>query len=255
MSRFAGKVAIVFGGSGGVGNAITRRLLSEGAQVSATYRSRPANVGTSDDDQVSRAVLPVRADVTRDLDVQAVYEQTLDCYGQVDIVISTVGATSQMTLLVDTEPADIDQTIAVELRGSIRLVQAALPHLRDRGGRIVLVGSDSGRVGALGEATSAACRAGIIAMAKSVAREHAREGILINVVCPGPIDTALWQQLLQQDDPTSQRAAQGLLRSVPMRRPATVEEVASGVLYLASPEASFITGQALSVSGGLTMVS
>ena len=132
-------------------------------------------------------------------------------------------------------------------------MRAVLPELiRNGGGRIVIIGSDSGKVGTSGESVSAACRGGAIAFAKSIAREYARHNVLANVVCPGPTDTGLWDDLVKNDE-FGGKIGNAMVRAIPLRRTARPQEVAAAAVFLVSDEASFITGQAISVSGGLTM--
>ena len=145
------------------------------------------------------------------------------------------------------------ETIDIGLRSVISCTRAVLPALIANGvGRIVLVGSDSGKVGTSGESVSAACRGAIIAFAKSISREYARKNVQMNVVCPGPTETQLWEDLVTNDEFGS-KIGTAMVRAIPMRRLGKPEEIAAAVAFLASQQASYITGQALSVSGGLTM--
>lgn len=256
IARFGGKVVLVAGGSGGVGAAAVRRLAAEGADVGVLYRSRAeaAERLVTEVEKAGRRAVAVRADLADRAEADAAVTEVSEKLGGLDAVVSTVGATAHMTPFLDVDDDLIDQTIAVELKSAFHCTRAALPVMLARGrGAFVFVGSDSGKVGASGEAISAACRGGLIAFAKSIAREYARSGVRANVVCPGPINTELWQGLLAREDEISQRLAAGLVRGVPLKRVAEPEEVAAAAVFLASDDASFVTGQALSASGGLTM--
>ena len=141
----------------------------------------------------------------------------------------------------------------VNLRGPLHLCHAALPLLAQRrGARLILVSSDAARVGSSGEAVYAACKAGLIALAKTLAREHARDGITVNAICPGPTDTELFHGLVSSSE-EGKRFLDAVVRQIPLRRLARPEEIANAVAFLAGDESSYITGQTLSVSGGLTM--
>lgn len=254
--RFDGRAVLVAGGSGGVGAAAARRFAEEGADLGVIYRTRaePAQRVVAAARELGRRAVAVRADLADRSDVDAAVARVRDELGGLDAFVSTVGATAHMTPFLEIGDDLIDRTIAVELKAAVYCTQAVLPVLLARGGgRLVFVGSDSGKVGASGEAISAACRGALISFARSIAREYARSGVAANVVCPGPINTDLWQDLLRREDEMSRRLASGLIRGVPLRRVAEPEEVASAAVYLASQDASFITGQALSASGGLTM--
>jgi NAD(P)-dependent dehydrogenase (short-subunit alcohol dehydrogenase family) len=195
----------------------------------------------------------VQADLTEIESLQAGVDTVVSSFGQLDGCLDTVGTALRMKPFLDIPEHDIDSTIAVELRSVITVARATLPHLIASGrGRLVFVGSDSGKVGTSGEAISAACRGGIIALAKSLAREYARKNVLVNVICPGPTATGLWDDLVKNDE-FGGKLGIAMVRAIPLRRIAAAEEVASAAVFLLSAEASFITGQAISVSGGLTM--
>jgi NAD(P)-dependent dehydrogenase (short-subunit alcohol dehydrogenase family) len=256
MARFTGRSVLVAGATGGVGAAAARRFATEGANVAVLYRSRADTASRLVEELAGpgRTVLAVQADLAVRSEVDTAVATAVDAFGGLDAFVSTVGATAHMTGFLDVDDDLIHRTVAVELVGAMYATRAVLPTMvAAGGGRLVYVGSDSGKVGAGGEAVSAACRGGLIAFAKSVAREFARSGVTANVVCPGPINTELWQALLRREDEPSQRLARGLIRGVPLRRAAEPEEVAAVAVFLASDDASFVTGQALSASGGLTM--
>jgi NAD(P)-dependent dehydrogenase (short-subunit alcohol dehydrogenase family) len=198
-------------------------------------------------------VLLVKADLTQPAQVEAMVRETTERFGKLDAFVSTVGTALRVKLFLDTPQDAVDMTIDIELRSVISCTRAVLPALiANGGGRIVLVGSDSGKVGTSGESVSAACRGAIIAFAKSISREYARKNVQMNVVCPGPTDTRLWEDLVTNDEFGS-KIGTAMVRAIPMRRLGKPEEVAAAVAFLASQQASYITGQALSVSGGLTM--
>jgi 2-hydroxycyclohexanecarboxyl-CoA dehydrogenase len=151
---------------------------------------------------------------------------------------------------VDSDPADWDRVIQINLYGVLRTCRVVLPvMIAQSAGSVVNIGSDAGRVGSSGEAVYSAAKGGVIAFTKTLARETARYGVNANCVCPGPTDTALFASM-GGDNP---RLRESLIKSIPFRRLAEPEDVANAVAFLASPEASYITGQTVSVSGGLTM--
>lgn len=180
-------------------------------------------------------------------------EDAASALGGIDTLIVTTGHHHALKLLKDTEPDMLRQILDTELYGPMLLVRAVLPGMLEAGfGRIVLIGSDSGKAGTLGDAASSAARAGLAGMARSVARETARTDISINVVSPGPTDTPLLSRMLA-DTGFSGKVMNGTLKAIPKGRPARAAEVAAAVAHLASAEAGYTTGQVLSVSGGLTM--
>src|SRR3989442_19235 len=207
-------VAIVTGGAKGIGAAVTRRLSEDGFTV---------------------AVFDVDANAGEKL-------------------VASLSARDASSHLCDVSSYESvwDRLIGINLRGPIHLCHAVLPHMVCRGrGAVVNVASDAGRVGSSGETVYAACKGGVTAFTKSVAREMARHGIRANCVCPGPTDTPLLEEIRSEE--TGDRIIDAIVRVTPFRRLATPEDIAGAISFFASADSSFITGQVLSVSGGLTM--
>ncbi|MFJ1256655.1 SDR family NAD(P)-dependent oxidoreductase [Cupriavidus sp. CuC1] len=251
--NFSQRVVLVAGASGGIGLEVSRLLLERGAKVALHYRTSPRGLSELAERFGSDRVLLVRGDLTKGADVEAIVAQTVERFGKLDAFLSTVGTALRIKPFLETPEEMVDMTIDIELRSVMTSIRAVLPHLiNNGGGQIVLVGSDSGKVGTSGESVSAACRGGIIAFAKSIAREYARHKVLVNVVCPGPTETELWNDLVRNDE-FGGKIGNAMVRATALRRLARPEEVAATAVFLASTEASFITGQAVSVSGGLTM--
>ncbi|MDR7328387.1 SDR family NAD(P)-dependent oxidoreductase [Corynebacterium guangdongense] len=224
-------------GSGGIGLAAARRI---GGEPVLTYRrNEPA-------DPPPGATLR-RLDVT---DPVAVAELVASVPG-LDAVVVTSGHRHDFEFFAKQDPAVAEEIVATELLGPMNVVRAALGALGDRG-RIVLVGSDSGKAGTLGDAASSAARAGLLGFVRSIARETARTDVTVNVVSPGPTDTGLLGELLDGDD-LAAKVMRGTVAAIPKRRTAQPEEIAEAIAYFLGPNSGFTTGQVLSVSGGLTM--
>jgi 2-hydroxycyclohexanecarboxyl-CoA dehydrogenase len=177
--------------------------------------------------------------------VLAVHER----FGRIDVLVNNAGW-DRAGPFVDSDPADWDKVIGINLYGVLHTSHLVLPIMAGQGGgRVVNLASDAGRVGSSGEAVYSAAKGGVIAFTKTCAREMARHGITVNCVCPGPTDTALFAEFAG-DDPKLREA---LTKAIPLRRLAQPSDLAGAVAFLASDEAAYITGQTLSVSGGLSM--
>lgn len=251
--ELTGKVILLVGASGGIGLVTARMLLERGANVALHYRSSADDLSALAKEFGGDRTLLIKGDITRRDDVTSIVSSTANHFGRIDGFITTVGTALRIRPFLETTDDDVDTTIAIEMRSVIDCVRAVLPELiKAGGGRIVVVGSDSGKVGTTGESVSAACRGAAIAFIKSIAREYARHKVLANVVCPGPTATGLWDDLVNNDEFGS-KIGNAMIRAIPMRRTGRPEEIAGAAIFLVSPDASYITGQALSVSGGLTM--
>ena len=247
MADLTGRIAIVTGAGRGIGRAIATRLGRAGANVAlldldeAAARDGAASIGGG--------AIGVRCDVADNTSVRAAVAETERQLGPIDILVNNAGWDKFEPFLQSNEET-WDRVIAINLKGVLNCVHAVLPGMVERGrGRIVSIGSDAGRVGSSGEAVYAAAKGGIIAFSKTIAREVARQQINVNVVCPGPTDTPLFAELAGTND----RLSDALKRAIPFGRLAEPDEIAAAVEFLCSDDARFITGQTLSVSGGLTM--
>ena len=244
-----GKTVIVTGAASGIGRAIAARLCDEGAVVAIFDRDAAGGdrvaVELSEDggSASSHAV-----DITDPAAVEAAVEAFERSVGPVQALVNNAGWDAAMNFL-DSEPELWRQLIDINLIGPLNVTKAVLSRmLQQRSGRIVSIASDAGRVGSSGESVYAACKGGIIAFTKSVAREMARTGITLNVVSPGPTDTPLFANF-----DASGKLAKALQRAIPMGRLGRPADYPGLVAFLLSDDAAFITGQTISVSGGLTM--
>ncbi len=251
----AGNTAIIIGAAGGMGSEVARRRAAPGVNLALVDR-RPLREFAPLVDEVGdhgTRCIAIQADVTRTLDVAMMVDQVVGEFKRIDILVNTQGRLNRLHWFLEETPDSMDAYIELELKSVMNICRAVGPTITQQGsGRVITIGSDSGKVGSLAEAVSAACRGGVIAFSKSLAREWARFNVNVNVVCPGPTETGLLQQVRDAGGITT-RALDGMLRVIPKRRPDAAREIADVVVFLASEESSYITGQAISVSGGLTM--
>lgn len=251
MERFQDKVAIVTGGAQGIGEAIASRLASEGAAVAILdIQYEKAQAVANDIVAKGGKAIAVKMDIADSHEVKRAVKEVEYKLGKVDILVNNAGWEKAGPFIELTEEL-WDKVIAINLRGHITITRAVLDGMINRNyGKIVNIASDAGRAGSSGESVYSACKGGIIAFTKTLARELLRYNILVNCVSPGPIDTALLADMHKSNP----RVAEAIERAIPMRRLGKPEEVANAAAFFASDEASYITGQTLSVSGGLTMV-
>jgi 3-oxoacyl-[acyl-carrier protein] reductase len=231
-----GRSVLVTGGNRGIGLAIARAFAENGDMVTITYR------GAEPPDDL----IGVRCDVTDQVSVDAAFDRVEERYGPVEILVANAGVTRD-TLLLRMSEEDFSHVVDTNLTGAFRVVRrAARGMLRARKGRIVLIGSVVGLLGSPGQANYAATKAGLIGMARSLARELGSRGITVNVVAPGFVESDMTAEL------TEQRRAE-ILAGIPLARYATADEVARVVRWVASDEAAYITGAVIPVDGGLGM--
>jgi 2-hydroxycyclohexanecarboxyl-CoA dehydrogenase len=250
MERFKDKVAIVTGAAQGVGEAIARRLAQEQAAVGILdIQVDKAKAVASDIGLRSGKAMAVEMDITDSNSVKQAVKEVEQSWGRIDVLVNNVGW-DKLMLFMDLPEELWDRIIAINLRGPITVTRAVLDGMKERNyGRIVNIGSDAGRVGSTGESVYSACKGGIMAFTKTLARELVRYNILVNCICPGPAETPLLTSMAEANP----NLIDALKKAIPMRRLAKPEDIAAAVAFIASDEAGYITGQTLSVSGGLTM--
>jgi 2-hydroxycyclohexanecarboxyl-CoA dehydrogenase len=242
---------MVTGAARGIGAAIAEVLAAEGAAVAVCDLDGAAAAKTAAGiaERHGARAFGVPADIADSAAVRAAVSAVRAELGAPDILVNNAGI-DVIELFTDSAEQTWDKIIAVNLRGTITVTRAVLDEMIERGGgRIIHIASDAGRVGSSGEAVYSATKGGVIAFGKALAREVARHDITVNSVCPGPTDTALLDQVAAY----SQKLRDGLSRAIPLRRIGQPGDIAPAVAFLASDEAAYITGQTLSVSGGLTM--
>lgn len=253
MQRFQDKTVVVTGGGGGIGGATSRRFAAEGAKVAVFDRNLQAAEAVAE--QIKAAGGRAQAfacDITDRASVDAAVAATEAALGPIDVLVNNAGW-DVFKPFTKTIPQEWERLIAINLTGALHMHHAVLPLMASRKkGRIVNIASDAARVGSSGEAVYAACKGGLVSFAKTIAREHARHGISVNVVCPGPTDTALFADY-KEGAGNPEKLMEAFTRSIPFGRIGQPEDLPGAILFFASDDAGYITGQVLSVSGGLTM--
>jgi 2-hydroxycyclohexanecarboxyl-CoA dehydrogenase len=247
--RFEGKTALVTGGAGGIGSATCSRLAAEGAKVAVCDLNGDASRELAAD----LGGLGVELDVCSMDSIAAAVEATERELGPIDVLVNNAGVAGE--LFFTQTPTEVwDNMLAVNLRGVMAMTHAVLPGMHERGGgSIVNVASEAGRVGSQLSVVYSATKAGVIGFTKALAKESARFGVRVNAVAPGPIDTQMVRAAEVLGE-IGERMVQGMIDSTVMRRLGEPDEVAAAIAYLASGEASYVTGETLGVSGGLGMM-
>lgn len=247
MGKLDDKIAIVTGAGQGIGRGIAEKLAAEGATVVVSDVNEATGRETAE--ALGGQATGVPADVTSRESVQAMADQVRERFGRIDVLVNNAGW-DKAGPFVDSDPSDWDKIIQINLYGVLNTSKAVLPIMVEQGaGAVVNLASDAGRVGSSGEAVYSAAKGGVISFSKTIAREMARHQIRANCVCPGPTDTALFASVTG-DNP---KLRDSLIKAIPLRRLAQPADLANVVAFLASDEAAYITGQTVSVSGGLSM--
>jgi 2-hydroxycyclohexanecarboxyl-CoA dehydrogenase len=248
------RVALVTGGAQGIGKGIAATLGAQGFKVAIADMNLEAAAQTAKEiTAAGGTAVAVEVNVTDTASVAAAVRQVEDQLGPVEIVVNNAGWDDFMPFVKTTEEF-WDKILDINFKGALRVIQAVLPGMQERGfGRVINIGSDAGRVGSSLEAVYSGAKGGIIAFTKTLAREVATKGITANTVCPGPTDTPALRKFIDGAGEDAEKVIGGMTRAVPMKRLGRPEDVGPAVAFFASDAAGFVTGQTLSVSGGLTM--
>ncbi len=249
--NFDGKVAIVTGGGSGIGHATVLKLAGLGAKIAIVdINEDSANKVAGEVREKGNDVLVVKTDISDYEQVKQMAKNVYDRFGKIDVLINNA-AWDKIEPFMDNSPELWYKLIDINLKGPIHVTRAVLEYMikQDTGGAIVNVVSDAAKVGSTGEAVYSATKGGIYSFTKSIAREMVRFNIRVNSTCPGPTQTPLFEDVVN----TMPKVVEAIKKTIPMRRVATPEDQANAIVWLASDEAGYITGQALSVNGGLNM--
>ncbi|AGP30028.1 SDR family NAD(P)-dependent oxidoreductase [Corynebacterium terpenotabidum] len=248
-TTLSGQTCIVTGAAQGIGKAIATTLAARGANVVVADLNGDAAAATAA--EIGGNSLGVTVDVTDRAQVDAMVATTVETYGRIDVLVNNAGW-DKVSPFLDLDPAVWKRIIDINLVGTLNCAHAVALQMKEQDGHstIINIGSDAARVGSSGEAVYSACKGGVVAFTKTLARELARYGVTANAVCPGPADTPLFAQI-SEENPKLRTA---LEKSIPLRRLAQPEDLANAVAFFASPDTSYVTGQTFSVSGGLTMI-
>jgi 2-hydroxycyclohexanecarboxyl-CoA dehydrogenase len=243
MKGLSGKTVLVTGGGGAIGRAICVRFAEEGAKVLVADKNGEA-AGKVASEVKGKALV---FDISEYQDAKGELQAE-----SVDVLENNAGW-DRFENFLDTQPGEWQRLIDINLRGPLNMHHIVVPQMAARGrGRVINISSDAARVGSSGESVYSACKGGIVSFSKTLARELARKGVTVNVVCPGPTDTPILRGFLGEGE-AGQKVYDALVRAIPMKRVGQPDDIPGLVAFLASDEAAFITGQVISVSGGLTM--
>ena len=253
MARFNDKTVVVTGGGGGIGGATCRRFAAEGAKVAVFDLNLEAAQKVASEIQSAGGVAEAfQCDIASHSGCASAIAAAEARLGPIDVLVNNAGW-DIFKPFTKTEPGEWEKLIAINLTGALNMHHAVLPGMSARKyGRIVNIASDAARVGSSGEAVYAACKGGLVAFSKTIAREHARHGITVNVVCPGPTDTALLAGVTA-GAANPEKLVEAFTKAIPLGRLGQPNDLAGAIAFLGSDDAAFVTGQVLSVSGGLTM--
>jgi 2-hydroxycyclohexanecarboxyl-CoA dehydrogenase len=245
--RLDNKVAVVTGAASGIGLATAQTLANAGAHVViADINEEKGAQVAAEIGSKNQQVKFIKLDVTDDASIESFKDNTFSWQPQVDIIVNVAGW-GKIQPFVENTAEFMNQVVALNLMGPIKLTRAFLDGMiEQKSGKVIVVASDAGRVGSLGETVYSAAKGGAIAFTKSLAREVARYNINVNSICPGPTDTPLLAAVPEKHQ-------EAFIRATPMRRLAKPQELADAILFFASEESDFITGQVLSVNGGLVI--
>lgn len=247
MSALKDRIVIVTGAASGIGKGIATRLAADGATIVVADLDAQKSQETAS--ALGNNSIGVALDVTDRAKVDAMTSQVIETFGRIDVLVNNAGW-DKVEPFMESTAETWDRVIAINLIGTLNCTQSVAAHMiAAESGAVISIGSDAGRVGSSGEAVYSAAKGGIISFSKTFAREVARHNITSNCVCPGPADTPLFAEI-SEDNPKLRTA---LEKAIPMRRLAQPGDLANAVAFFARPESTYVTGQTLSVSGGLTM--
>jgi 2-hydroxycyclohexanecarboxyl-CoA dehydrogenase len=253
MFELTNKTAIVTGGARGIGKGICEMLAKQGASVVIADLLIDEAVATAADiENAGGNAIAIKTDITDLASVQAMVEAVKDKFGPIDILVNNAGW-DRMKPFIKTTPDFWNKVIDINYKGVLNTTYAVADSMIERNrGKIINIASDAARVGSMGEAIYAGTKGAVISFSKTMAREFARNKINVNVICPGPTPTPLLDDM-KAEDAFADKVLSGMDKIIPLKRMGTADDIAAAVVFFSSEEASFITGQVLSVSGGLTM--
>ena len=252
MGRFEGRVVLVTGGSSGIGYATAKAFLEEGAKVAISGRNLTRLQRAEGELAKRGTVLAVRGDVSRAADAKRMVSETTRRLGPIDVLVNNAGVYINKPVESFSE-REYDEVMDINMKGAFLCTRYAIPGMvKRKRGAIVNVASDSGLVGTAGSSVYCASKGAMVLFTKSVALDHAKDGIRVNVICPGEVHTPMLEKDAAESGRGFEEYYRRLVDPIPMRRAATADEIARGILFLAGDESSFMTGATLSVDGGST---